>query len=242
MKKAKKTVQKPKEFVSRPFGALKGVRTEQAEVQTPKAPPPPAIEAPPDDAELFLRAMADTRKLHPEADAVQDVRGKSAPSEAQSSGPKRQPTRIEAEEQEFFLRAVRNLHLDVTFRDAYPDEDTPSRPMPVNRMRQLRRGAIRIDYQLDLHGLTRDEALESLEAFIASARKHDRKAVLVITGKGNNSPGEPVLLGAVTSWLRDRGRGQVAEFASAPREMGGSGALVVFLKENEKGAEPETGG
>jgi DNA-nicking Smr family endonuclease len=232
MKKEKKAVQKPKEFVSRPFGALKGVRTEQPAAPAPKVVNPPRPEVSTDDADLFLRAMGDTRKLQHDAETIQTHRGKPVT---------RQPTRIEAEEQEIFLRAVRSLQLDVTFRDEFPDEDDQARHLPVNRMRQLRRGAIRIDYQLDLHGLTRDEALESLEAFIASARKHDVKAVLVITGKGNNSPGEPVLLGAVTSWLRDRGKGLVAEFAPAPREMGGGGAIVVFLKANEKISEPETG-
>ncbi|HSC70120.1 MAG TPA: Smr/MutS family protein, partial [Candidatus Methylomirabilis sp.] len=54
---------------------------------------------------------------------------------------------------------------------------------------------------------------------------------LVITGKGLNSPAEPVLQGAVAGWLRDKGKGMVAEFAPAPRQMGGSGAYVVFLKE-----------
>ena len=240
MKKEKKTVQKPMEFLSRPFGALKGagLRTVQPAVEVPKVAPPPARESSMDDSELFLRAMADTRKLHPETEAAPAPRGKPAPP----SGPKRQPSRIEAEEQEFFLRAVQNLHLDVTFRDDFPDEDNPATPLPVNRMRQLRRGAIRLDYQLDLHGLTRDEALESLKAFLASARKHDRKAVLVITGKGNNSPGEPVLQGAVASWLRDEGKGLVAEFASAPREMGGGGAIVVFLKDKVPSTETVTGG
>ena len=233
MKKNKKTAPKPKEFASRPFGALKGVRTGQPDAQSPNVATLPVREEPGEDAELFLRAMADTRKLHPDAETIQTPRGKPAP---------RQPTRIEAEEQEIFLRAVRNLQLDVTFHDDSPDDDDKARPHPVNRMRQLRRGAIRIDYQLDLHGLTRDEALESLEAFIASARKHDRKAVLVITGKGNNSPGEPVLQGAVTAWLREKGKGSVAEFAPAPREMGGSGAIVVFLKGNDMVSEPETGG
>jgi DNA-nicking Smr family endonuclease len=57
-----------------------------------------------------------------------------------------------------------------------------------------------------------------------------QKAVLVITGKGNNSPGEPVLQQAVVSWLRDAGRELALEFAPAPREMGGSGAFVVFLR------------
>jgi DNA-nicking Smr family endonuclease len=105
-------------------------------------------------------------------------------------------------------------------------------------MRQLKRGAIRIDYELDLHGLTREEALESLAAFVTGAFNRGQTAVLVITGKGNNSPGEPVLVGAVAGWLRDRGRGMVAEFAPAPRQMGGGGAFVVFLKEKPKAESP----
>ena len=54
--------------------------------------------------------------------------------------------------------------------------------------------------------------------------------MLVITGKGINSAEGPVLQGAVADWLREKGRGLVAEFAPAPRDKGGSGAFVVFLK------------
>ena len=106
-------------------------------------------------------------------------------------------------------------------------------------MRELKRGAIRIGLELDLHGLTREEALTSLEQFIAGAYKRSQKAVLVITGKGNNSPAEPVLHGAVAGWLRDRGKGMVAEFAPAPRQLGGAGAFTVFLKDKTVAKELE---
>ena len=100
----------------------------------------------------------------------------------------------------------------------------------VGRMRQLKRGAIRIREELDLHGEIRDAALVKLEHFIAGAFHRGQKAVLVITGKGINSPEGPVLQGAVAAWLRGKGKGMVAEFAPAPRDLGGSGAFVVFLK------------
>nr|WP_243689446.1 Smr/MutS family protein [Geotalea toluenoxydans] len=106
--------------------------------------------------------------------------------------------------------------------------------MNQNRLRQLRRGTIRVDFQLDLHGLTRDEAVVSLARFVTGAYNRAQKAVLVITGKGNNSSGEPVLQAAVAGWLRDKGKEMVAEFAPAPRQMGGSGAFVVFLKDKER--------
>jgi DNA-nicking Smr family endonuclease len=93
---------------------------------------------------------------------------------------------------------------------------------------------IRIGLELDLHGLTRAEALTSLERFVIGAYNRRQNAVLVITGKGNNSSDEPVLQMAVQGWLREKGKSMVAEFAPAPRQMGGSGAFVVFLKDKGK--------
>ena len=92
--------------------------------------------------------------------------------------------------------------------------------------------------ELDLHGLTRAQALESLGHFITGAWKRDMEAVLVITGKGNNSSGEPVLQAAVSGWLREKGKKMVVEFAPAPRQMGGSGAFVVFLRPNIQNMAP----
>ncbi|MEI6305584.1 MAG: Smr/MutS family protein, partial [Deltaproteobacteria bacterium] len=137
---------------------------------------------------------------------------------------------VSPEEQEAFCQAIGQLRLDVTFTDAVPEEDE-LKPLGGNRLRQLKKGIIRLDRQLDLHGLTRDEATEALKCFLRNARNQKEKAVLVITGKGLNSTGEPVLLQAVAAWLRDSGKEFVLEFAPAPREMGGSGAFVVFLRE-----------
>jgi DNA-nicking Smr family endonuclease len=221
MKKDKKPGQKPKEFASHPFGSLKGVRTENKAEPRKAAAPLPEPEVAPDEAALFLRAMGDAKRLHPVPSPVKA--GKPALPKA---------SRFDDEDRALFLQALENLRLDVTFRDELPEVDEPAaRPLPINRLRQLKRGTIRLDFQLDLHGLTRDEGVKSLAEFIGGAYQRGQKAVLVITGKGNRSPGEPVLQGAVTGWLREKGKAMVAEFAPAPRDLGGSGALVVFLKE-----------
>lgn len=223
MKKKKEPPQKPKEFRSSPFGALKGVRAEPAAEAPKKTAPPPEPEEQGDDVELFLRAVGGVRRMH----ATPAAAGKG-----EKPVPRKKPD-IKEEDRRLFLDALGKLQLDVTFRDELPDEAEPVRPLPVNRLRELKRGAIRIDFQLDLHGLTRDEALQSLASFVTGAFNRGQKAVLVITGKGNRSPGEPVLQGAVTGWLREKGKGMVAEFAPAPRDMGGNGAFVVFLKGKE---------
>jgi DNA-nicking Smr family endonuclease len=223
MKKKRKPEQKPKEFASRPFGALKGVRPEHAAEPPQAAAIPVQVEKKTDDTEEFLRAVADIRPLHA---------GRKPPAGKGEAAP-RKTAAIDEEERRLFLETVGGIRLDASFRDELPDEAELVKPLPVNRLRELKRGAIRIDFQLDLHGLTRDEALQGLATFIAGAFNRGQKAVLVITGKGNRSPGEPVLQGAVTGWLREQGKGMVAEFAPAPRDMGGSGAFVVFLKNKE---------
>jgi len=221
MKKRPVTAPKPKEFATSPFAALKGVKAESA----PEPPPQPAKKIIPpessrDDADMFLLAMADVQRLHEE---------RRPPVKSVVPASKPLVRRIEEDEQQLFLQALQQLKLDVTFRDELPD-DAPELPRSCNRMRQLRRGTIRIDYELDLHGLTRDEAVDALEAFIGGAYRRGQQAVLIITGKGNNSPDGPVLKGAVMEWLRNRGKEMVSETVTAPAEMGGEGAVVAFIR------------
>ncbi|WP_026842325.1 Smr/MutS family protein [Citrifermentans bremense] len=232
MKKKEKPKQKQKDFSASPFKALKGAALDLSAEARPqaRAPHKPQGSAPNlSDELLFLDAVADVRPLR--AAAV-------TPAKAKAHGVARKER--EEEEQRAFLQALEQLKLDVRFQDELAEQESPDRPAPVNRLRQIRRGGIRIDLQLDLHGLTRDEALENLDRFVKGAYNRGQKGVLVITGKGNNSAGEPVLKSAVAGWLREKGKGKgmVSEFIQAPNDMGGSGAVVVFLKE-KKAPEPE---
>jgi len=227
MKKKNTPPPKTKEFATSPFAGLKGVKADapQAAPAGSTKPAAPKVTEP-DESDLFLRAMADVQRLH-------EVRRPAAPK-SQPPASKPLVRKIEEEEQQIFLQALQQLKLDITFNDELPEEPPPT-PRSSNRLRQIRRGTMRIDYELDLHGLTRDEALEALEAFINGAYRRGQQAVLVITGKGNNSPGEPVLLGAVKEWLRKEGKAMVSETAMAPKEMGGDGALVAFIRANAGG-------
>ncbi|MBU5635154.1 Smr/MutS family protein [Geomonas sp. Red69] len=222
---------KQKEFSASPFKALKGASLELHGAPVASAPPKKKEEKPAkavqelSDELLFFEAVAGVRRLS------------GSPAPAQVKAQQTVKARRDEEDHEVFFKALEALRLDVRFSDQIQDDEPAPRPAAVNRLRQVRRGGIRIDLQLDLHGLTRDEALENLDRFVKAAYNRGQKGVLVITGKGNNSPGEPVVKVAVANWLREHGKGMVAEFVQAPSDMGGSGAFVVFFK--EKKVEPE---
>ncbi len=171
-----------------------------------------------------MRAIAGARAIHPEPETR---------AEANKIGTTTAACGEDRDEQQLFLLAMQKI--GTKLREPQPDDDVEEAPrrFTSGRMKQLKRGVIRIREELDLHGHIRDEALVKLEHFIASAYSRGRKAVLVITGKGINSPDGPVLQGAVAAWLREKGKGIVVEFAAAPRDMGGSGAFVVFLKAHD---------
>jgi DNA-nicking Smr family endonuclease len=95
-------------------------------------------------------------------------------------------------------------------------------------LRRLRRGEYAVRDEIDLHGMTQDEARAALGAFLAEAAHHNRRCVRVIHGKGLGSGHRgPVLKSAVNRWLRRHAA--VAAFCSARRNDGGTGALYVLL-------------
>jgi DNA-nicking Smr family endonuclease len=226
---------KLQEFRSTPFTALKGVQVQVASSVEAKPAKPVAVTqvvvGEEDAADLFLQAMGGVRRLEdPTGIKLSDGDKKVSATCTASKNSKHPPLSIsDPAASTLFLQEIGRLKLEVKFSEQFPDEDE-LKPLSGNRLRQLKRGVISVDHQLDLHGLTRDEALFELPRFIKSARLKGQSAALVITGKGLNSPGEPVLQQAVAGWLRDAGREHVVEYAPAPREMGGSGAFVVFLR------------
>ena len=94
---------------------------------------------------------------------------------------------------------------------------------------KLRLGQWSVQSELDLHGLTVDEAHDALSDFIVASRNRRYRCVRVIHGKGLTSPGkEPVLKGKVRRWLAHWD--EVLAYSEAPRHAGGGGALLVLLK------------
>jgi DNA-nicking Smr family endonuclease len=93
----------------------------------------------------------------------------------------------------------------------------------------LRRGRWVVQAEIDLHGMTTDEAHDALSDFLLDARSRGLRCVRVVHGKGLTSPNrEPVLKGKVRRWLSHWD--DVLAYCEAPRHAGGSGAVVVLLR------------
>jgi DNA-nicking Smr family endonuclease len=96
---------------------------------------------------------------------------------------------------------------------------------------RLRRGQIAIEAQIDLHGLTQDEAFTATQTFLAESLQAGRRCVLVITGKGTARDGGGVLRSAVPRWLTEGiYRQHLIGIAVAYPQHGGEGALYVLLR------------
>jgi len=115
---------------------------------------------------------------------------------------------------------------------------TPPTPLPpldrfagVDRAtaERLKRGRMRTEARLDLHGMTQAEAHRALAGFVERSRAAGRRCLLVITGHGRMGGG--ILKAAVPRWLAEPDlRHHVLAIAPAQPEAGGSGALYVLLR------------
>ena len=118
----------------------------------------------------------------------------------------------------------------------------PSRPPPeleaggaagvdARAVARLRRGQLRPEARLDLHGHTLDQAHRALAGFIGRAAEDGRRCVLVITGKGNIGRIGGTIRSEFPRWLNQpRLRPRILAFAEAQPRDGGGGAFYVLLR------------
>lgn len=98
-----------------------------------------------------------------------------------------------------------------------------------SELRKLKSGKHAIQAELDLHGLTREQAKSEVATFIEESRKRDQRCIRIIHGRGRKRAEKaPVLKPAVDGWLRHHK--QVLAYCSARENDGGTGAVYVLLR------------
>jgi DNA-nicking Smr family endonuclease len=169
------------------------------------------------DAELFRAEMRDVRKAPPHNRVVQQ-RPAPAPIPVQR-----------LEDERAVLVELSRLAFD--FDDIeFDDDGVFLRPgLPRDILRKLRRTHWAIQDDLDLHGLTGDEAVEATAAFLADCKRRGLRCVRIVHGKGLRSKGrEPVLKRRVRRQLMRRS--EVLAYVEPRQVHGGGGAVVVLLE------------
>jgi len=176
-----------------------------------------------DDDELFRQMMSDVKPLSDKKSAQNRV-----PPTKPRILPKRRSTTQDASPSDNAGFAPRDHAPNVAAEESL----FFARPGLQHRLlRQLKRGELRPEARLDLHGQTIAEAGTQLSRFLDEAQATNLRYVCVIHGKGyRSSEGRPVLKAQVNQWLRDAP--VVLAFSSAQTKDGGMGALYILLRCN----------
>jgi DNA-nicking Smr family endonuclease len=186
----------------------------------------------PDEQELWRKVAAKTDRLHPEK--------KFTPGDFVTK-PATKP-RKKAEFDVTIASMVPSQSVPKTAADLSPTISDQIHAQPVQMDRksfvQMKRGKLRPEGKLDLHGMTLERAHPALTRFILSAQAAGKRLVLVVTGKGKQrDDGGPipvrfgVLRHQVPQWLSTPPLSSaVLQVTQAHLKHGGGGAYYVYLR------------
>ncbi|HCG03730.1 MAG TPA: DNA mismatch repair protein MutS [Desulfovibrio sp.] len=176
---------------------------------------------PPDEDNLFSKAMSGVRTL---AGKGREVPPETAPREAAAPA-------VGHPLQDFMDGAV---EFALEFTDEYLEGHVVG--LDALTVGKLRAGQYSPEGHLDLHGMNALQAYEAMIGFMRAAYHKGMRTVLVIPGRGKNSPdGMGVLREKVQAWLtHDPFKRVVLAFCTAQPAHGGAGALYVLLRKYKK--------
>jgi DNA-nicking Smr family endonuclease len=177
-----------------------------------------------DDDLIFHKAMSDVFPIS------RDRVGKTP-----KPGKNIRPSHSVADEEELVIAHLRDLvngsiDMDITFTDEYIEGAISGVGRKV--MTRLKRGQLPIQDHIDLHGLTKKDAETAVRNFLIKSHGRGLRCVLIVHGRGLNSPDSvPVLKERLPVWLnRGPARKIVLAFATARPYDGGTGAIYVLLR------------
>ena len=173
--------------------------------------------------DIFIKNMKGVKPLKKEQNKTKKIKTK------------KQSTNKTIIKNSFFLDKASNKkqnvsELDLTFSDLNKD---------------LKKGRIKIDRRLDLHGFTLLEAHEKFKNEIIKNYNNNKRCLLIITGKGahkkfdNFDEEKPKLFygkikNSIIQWINEADiKKLILTYQDAGIEHGGDGALFVYLRKKK---------
>ncbi|MEP1353918.1 MAG: Smr/MutS family protein [Tateyamaria sp.] len=186
----------------------------------------------PDEEELWRKVVSNTERLHPE----KPLKPQDFVTTPQTK-PRKKAT-FEAIPKSLTIKPQvpsTSAYLSPTIA-----EQVGGQPVQMDRKAfdQLKRGKLRPEGKLDLHGMTLERAYPALTRFILNAQSGGKRLVLIVTGKGKQrDDGGPipvrfgVLRHQVPQWLSMPPLAPaVLQVTQAHVRHGGGGAYYVYLR------------
>ena len=167
------------------------------------------------DREALDRAFADVKPLDPA----------SRKRVTQPPEPKSAPVRNPATASGI---GDKTLHVDCEDNGIVTGSRMSTHPSILESLEDSR---LEVDAECDLHGFTAQEAERRVLRFVRESQADGKRWVLIIVGKGLHSPdGKATLRTSIANALGHRAPARyVLAFRTAPRHLGGGGALVARL-------------
>ncbi len=186
-----------------------------------------------EEIELWRKVAKQAERLHPEI--PQTVRPTPLPKPTPKKLPKPRVEALELGQTYQATPPANSLKPSITeaLRAAPVQMDTKA-------FGRMKRGKLKPEGKLDLHGMRIDTAHPALVRFVLTAQAQGKRLVLVITGKGKDrdEPGpiptpRGVLRNQVPHWLSIPPLAQaVMQVTPAHISHGGDGAYYVYLRRN----------
>jgi len=165
-----------------------------------------------EEDKTFLDAMGDIKKL-PASGHVEPEQKRLRPRLQKSGG--------------------RSMLLPIDHGGPEPGESPwvlAANGVSADMLRRLSGGKIDANAELDLHGMTRGDALDALDDFVGNALSEGMRVLGIVHGRGLHSSSDgPVLKQAAYDWLRN---GSLAGhvLAVVPHPRSGGGSCLVLLR------------
>lgn len=119
--------------------------------------------------------------------------------------------------------------------------ENPKFPLPLQIFGKKELRHLKVDEQLDLHGMSMNRAYEALKTFLIQSQQRGRKIVLIITGKGALTS-ENTLRHQVPRWIREVPLSSLIASFHYPAKLqhGGGGAFYIRLRKLRQKGPPHS--